>query len=236
MLIHESNYINFANQELDWLTQDTKERFESNYKDDQNRKKLEKLGWIDNKFRYKFNSNGFRCNEFTTRNSIVFLGCSFTLGIGLPVDNTFASILSTRLGLDCYNLSMGGGSCDTAFRMARYWIHFIKPKIVISMATFKERYEIKIKDNFLNRGAWVSDQPDNNFVKWASEEDNMILNKQKNLLAIECICLHEKVKFINLGIHKDFINYNDSSARDLAHPGIESNRLTAEHILNKHML
>jgi hypothetical protein len=232
MLIHDSLYIKDANQELDWLRMDTKERYESNLKNETTRNQLIEHGWINNKFTYKFNSNGFRSAEFATSESIVFLGCSFTIGIGLPEDKTFASIVSRSLNLDCYNLGQGGSSNDTMFRLARHWVPKIKPKLVVLMSTFPNRYELKTYAKYINFMPHNS-KDDKHFKLWTIFDENAILNKEKNVLAIESICQRENIKLVNLSMEKDFINLKDNSARDLFHAGIASHALTAENILSQ---
>ena len=46
---------------------------------------------------YKFNSEGFRCEEFDDSPCLVALGCSFTFGNALPVDAVEGS---TGFGLE----------------------------------------------------------------------------------------------------------------------------------------
>ena len=70
--MNNSAYPELANQEINWLPMDTKQLYKHNLK--QNAQEL--APWIDNPFTYKFNSKGFRCEEFDTTDNVVFLGCS----------------------------------------------------------------------------------------------------------------------------------------------------------------
>jgi hypothetical protein len=65
---------------------------------------------------------------------------------------------------------------------------------------------------------------------WLNTDQNGHINRRKNKLAIQKICDDRGIRFIqddaeNMVI-KDF-------ARDLQHPGVESNRLFASKLLNQ---
>jgi hypothetical protein len=223
MLIHESPTKRlYSNQELEWFPSDTKELYESNLLNNAKREQLETYGWIDNHFTYKFNSEGFRCGEFTTTESIVFLGCSFTMGIGLPIANTFARVVADELGLECYNLGVGGSSNDTAFRLARHWVPHIRPKLVILMSPSHYRLEIKEKHRYksLIPSSLRFPKPmEPWYEEWVINESNGILNQEKNQLAIAQICHLNGIKFLCFDVRDHFFKPLDL-ARDLFHVGV----------------
>ena len=229
MLIHESNHPTYiANRELEWMGTDSKKNYESNLNNPKQRKQLELFGWIDKIITYKFNSQRFRSKEFTTSNSIVFLGGSDILGTGLPEEATIANIISTELNLECYNLGIGGGSNDCSYRIGRHWIPIIKPKIVFFIASPKARYEIKIKNKFENM---LPNSNDGHFDSWAEEVDNCILNKEKNHFAMAHICASLNIKLVYFD---DMNNFDPvDKARDLLHYGVSSNLQLAKKILSK---
>lgn len=73
---------------------------------------------------YTYNSSGFRCDEFDLPSDIpiVFLGCSFTEGIGLHQHETWAYQFLTRIrtvtgvNIPYWNLGLGASGVDTAAR------------------------------------------------------------------------------------------------------------------------
>lgn len=76
-----------------------------------------------NNFEYQINSENFRgkdFNEFNKNNiNILFGGCSQTLGVGLPEENTWYKKLSDKISLmheekkvDFYNISVNGSSIE----------------------------------------------------------------------------------------------------------------------------
>ena len=87
-----SAYPNEKNKTLSWLPGDREELFNKNKKDPDKSKLLDELGYTHDNVEYKFNSAGFRSDEFsdTSEKSIVFLGCSHVVGIGINYKDTMA--------------------------------------------------------------------------------------------------------------------------------------------------
>lgn len=63
---------------------------------------------------YKFNNVGFRMeknpSEINSHNYMMFFGCSYTLAIGVPLEYSYAYIVSQTLGIDYINCGVGGAS------------------------------------------------------------------------------------------------------------------------------
>jgi hypothetical protein len=229
MFNYDSRYKKLANQTLDWLPMDTKKLYNVNLKT--RYKDLVANNWIDNYLTYKFNSLGFRCNELSNDPSIMFLGCSYTMGIGLPVETVYPELLSKKLNLKCINLGIGGGSADTAFRMCHGYIDKINPKIVMYMKPPGIRFELVSNNNIEN--LIVNEFYNNEFyLEFAVDENNSYFNNEKNLLAIKYMCQTRKIKFVHTSC-EDLVNSSTSLARDLAHAGVESHYLFTENILQK---
>jgi hypothetical protein len=222
------NYKEYANSKLQWLPSDTKELFIKNKKE-----KLQELrssGWLNTEIEYSFNSYGFRSEEFSTSPSILYLGCSFTVGIGLRVEHSWPYLVSTAMNLKCFNLGLGASSNDTAFRMAEYWIKELKPKVVILLSPFSLRYEtlerqedgtILSIDHTINNGL-IKNQ--------MICEENGRLNQIKNQLAIKTITKNNDARFVSYDTENFPIT---DRARDLQHPGIQSNKSFANLVLNQ---
>lgn len=248
-----------ANKELPWFSSDTEERYSNNLKDKNTYIQLRNNDWVHKTFTYKFNSNGFRCEEFTDTDSIMFLGCSVTQGIGLPVDTIFPTIIANELGLRCINLGIEGTSADTGFRLAQIWLEKLRPKICVPAFFFHTRLELLTPESALNfTGQWSmigADKLDsfyrNYYIqfyeKWFLQPENALLNIDKNLLAIEKMCNNLNIKFIDgvktyntaanpekkNHIIKDVFHREPTRARDLIHPGVKFHRRIADSIINK---
>lgn len=224
---------NYANQEVMWFGGDSQQKYQTNLKE--HRHELEKYNWIDHPITYKFNSHGFRSNEFNDRPSIMFLGCSHTLGVGLPVEMTWTHLVSQQLNLESCNLGLASGSCDSAFRIANHYIPKLKPQIVFLLAPDQARLEILGTDSIEALTAMDSTglAKENFYRKWLSVEENQRMNQEKNILAIKHLCQVNNIKFANL-YSWHTVNYgNDTAdkARDLQHWGQLRNQDIANHAL-----
>jgi hypothetical protein len=192
---------------------------------------LEKNGWIDASFEYNFNSEGFRGEKFSSDPGVMFLGCSYTVGIGLPFVDVWTTHVAKLLGLPQLNLGIGGASNDTAFRLANHYIPKLRPKIVIFLESNKYRLEIlEYKNQFYNLLPEFVHSKYNSFYKsWISEEQNSQLNMLKNRFAIGYICNNYNIKFLHFNI--DQFKGLDL-ARDLGHLGPKSNKLFADFVID----
>ena len=216
----------FKNQSLLWHSTDTEECFEKN-------SKANKLGpWHSvSNIEYKFNSYGFRAEEFSNTDNIVSLGCSFTLGVGIYAYQTWSDIVSKTLGLANFNLSIDGSSADCCFRMAANWIPQLKPKVVLYQNPEPSRFEwfdtvYKKPHNML-----ASSQNHSAFYKeWVMCERNLTMNYLKNLYAIQYLA--ESVGALFVHIPLDNINRLDS-ARDKSHFGLNTHNDVANIILRR---
>lgn len=219
---YRSPYYKCAGKTLNWLSQDTEELFLENIKN--KKQELIDNNWLPfQKIDYKFNSSGFRCNEFDIdSNSIMFLGCSYTVGIGMHLKDTFSAIVSKQLNLENVNLGVAGSSSNTAFRLGSYWIPILKPKIVIYLESSKERFEIVAWNAAINLLPNYTPVDLKIFYEhyWLQDETNSYLNSLKNKLALEFICQKLNIKFLYLDLWK--IANPIDCARDLAHFGIKS--------------
>jgi len=233
----KSFYIEFANQELNWLPMDTEFHYKDNL--ESNRHLLEKYKWLDKKITYKFNSLGFRCDEFTDEPTAMFLGCSNTIGIGLPVEETWASIVAKNLNLKCANLAIGGGSADTAFRMCLGYIDQVKPKIVIYNVPPVGRLELLGVNKFWESQIFLRDldpKSDDKFLlRFAAYKSNELLNYKKNLYGIKFLCMERNIKFLHFENYLSHFSLRacQDKARDLSHYGTMHNAEFARHVLSK---
>jgi hypothetical protein len=223
-------YPELVNTTVNWLPMDTQKLFSRNKKKKGTLAQLKKNNWLDYNIEYKFNSKGFRCIEFSNKPSIIFLGCSYTMGIGLNLHDTFSHHVSEKLSLVNYNLGLAGGSNSACFRFGYYWIPKIKPKIVIQMATFKERFEV-MKNDYVDTFLGT----EKNARYWVENSLNAELDFVKCTAGIKSICEENDVKFLQFTVEDDLLVNNDKKdlARDLAHVGSATHEKTADQILNK---
>lgn len=214
---------------LHWFGTDTYDLHLKNLK--YNYKELNDLGFIDKTIEYKINSMGFRCEEFESYHSIIFLGCSCTFGLGLHLYDTWPYLVSKNLNLRSINLSISGGSNDSAFRVFNQYYQQLAPKIVVILSPNIFRKEVIISN--YSKNYLVNNNYKNNTLwnEWLSSDSNGILNRKKNILAIEYFCLKFGIKFLQYEV-EDLIGSTKDLARDLLHPGKITNKLFAERVIN----
>jgi hypothetical protein len=233
---HDS--LQFANQVLNWAQFDTYDRYQANLQNQY--AELEKYGWIDQSFTYQFNSHGFRCDEFDqSEPSVMFLGCSHVVGVGLPIESTLSYIISKQLNFKNHNLGVAGGANDTAFRLADYYIPRLTPKIVIFLSTERTRFELFTNENYpeiltvnrvKNSLAPLKPGVEGFYRYWITNTLNTEWHDKKNVLAIKQLCAEHNIKFY----HHEFLKFQLlDKARDLAHFGVRSNNTIAQSILSK---
>ena len=110
MLI-ESPFWHERDTTLHFLHTDTEKLFQHNLK-----RLPSDWYWRDKTITYKLNRLGRRMNkeveEVNFDNYFAFFGCSYTVGIGLPLEETFAYRISQIENVDYINSAIGGGSIE----------------------------------------------------------------------------------------------------------------------------
>ena len=234
-IIH--NYSNLAGQIVHWDTSDNQEGYERNLKDAVTKQRLTELGWVDTDIEYRYNSYGFRTEEFDRQFDVVCFGCSFTMGTGVPVQDTWPAQLQQKIGLKTANLGHAGSSNDTAFRFAEHYLRHLKPKFAIWLQTDMHRIEIMDDAIPLCTNILASDTSNpfarDQFVKtWFSSLSNQILNQKKNSWAFQHLC--RTLNITPLIFSRDHISsglYPYGAARDLRHPGRDDYSKLVQHIM-----
>jgi hypothetical protein len=232
-----------ANSTMEWMPTDSKESFDRLIKDPAHYEYFKAQGWLEPlAITYQINSEGFRCDEFIENEPcLVALGCSFTVGIGLPLADTWPTLVGKKLGLRVYNLGWGGSSADTCFRLARYWIPKLKPQVVCMLTPPRARVELMTMQSppaevFMPMSMSSLSVDDDIFLKhWMGNEENHFINQEKNQLAIESIALSNNARYASLDADKegslcrDLVGY----ARDHMHAGPIGQKQIANRMLNK---
>jgi hypothetical protein len=106
---------------------------------------------------YRYNSRGFRDQEWPEdidelKNAIWCVGDSFTVGLGTPVEHTWAYILQKKLGIRTINVSMDGASNTWISRKSVDILQTINPKTLIIHWSYLNRREIS-NDEIWNKRA-----------------------------------------------------------------------------------
>ena len=236
--------VSWANKTLDFLPTDSEENFKKLCETPEFLEYFSSHGWLEpGAISYKMNNYGFRCAEFAHgEDCIVALGCSFTIGIGLPVESTWPELVGQAMGLKVYNLAWGGNAADTCFRMAEYWVPQLKPKAVFMLTPPDSRVELLLAS---------TDQPaevffpaneishnhlafDNYIKHYYTNDENSRLNHKKNKLAVTALCdgLNTPCQIYDANDHMAWSREEVGYARDRMHAGPKGHKRLAGIILD----
>lgn len=233
-----SNAVFVAGRTYQWWPTDSKESFDRMMQDPVHRAYFQEKEWDKPEtITYKLNSNGFRSEEFDpAADNLVALGCSFTMGIGLPYSDLWPSRLAQALNLRACNFGWGGASSDQCFRLAEYWVPHLKPKLVVLLNPPRGRMEVVVNKT---TGETDTVMPMYNhqdaFVKkWLSTDENQRLNNLKNSLAIEAICNRLSIPFLSYEADTWMSRSREEAeyARDYLHAGPKGHKSFTERILS----
>ena len=229
-----------ANTELVWQSPLEKEQFEKMMADPVHRAYFIDKGWDrPEAITYKINSLGFRSDEFDDSPCLVALGCSYSFGVGLPIDDTWPALVGKALGLKVFNLAWPGQGSDYCFRMANHWISQLNTKYCVLLNPPPSRVEVLMEngqaETFMPHSLSSYYNPNDWFLtQWMVNEDNHWLNNRRNALAVKQICAelgvacntYEAIE--HMSGSREELEY----ARDYMHAGPRGHRIFAERILN----
>jgi hypothetical protein len=228
-------YQQFASTTRLWDSTDSEENFKANCAIEENYKKLKDLGWLEpNTITYKYNSQGFRDDEFDQQPAGIALGCSHTMGTGIRIEHAWPSQLQNLLGQKIWNLGSGGAALDTCYRLLEYWIENLNVKFVVCAVPNISRYEV-FNSKWLNilpsmplniKGFDFLEEYQKNYLLY---DQNSELNQRKNLQVMQYICDKKGVPFY-YDLMKGFVD--SALARDLLHCGIDTQEKLANKFFN----
>jgi hypothetical protein len=106
-------------------------------------------------FSYTYNSHGFRSAEFDLPSQlpIVFLGCSFTEGTGLPIEDIWAFRILEKIRVKTgkvipfWNLAVAGTGIDTAASILYTHIDKLKPRHIFFLRPPWFRRQLKVSED-----------------------------------------------------------------------------------------
>lgn len=228
----------YAGKTVTWCPSDSEDRWDANMANPDLRARLNKFGWTRDNVSYTFNKDGFRSEEFTYEpsDSVLFLGCSLTVGIGMTLEETWAYKVASSLGLRRYNLGVGGSGSDMCFRLAYHWIPRLRPKYVVMLTPNAARLEILDEtENLLYLASHTANSAF--FINWLMHPANADMNRLKSVMGVQTICNSIGVPLIEVPVEDVIVPRNgeryQSWARDLMHPGNTWNERVTSTIMEK---
>ena len=223
---------------------DTEFNFQTNLTD-------QPLNWIyrNKSVQYTLNGQYYRCKPFDQinwNNSIVIFGCSNVFGVGVDDADTISSRLREITGLDVINLGVGG-SCQqvSLYNMILLKNNSITPRAIIHIWTDSIRpfsvdknYNIQ-HNNPRNNFGFPKDAPAAILNEMFSESKSHVVSAMFNRMIANL--LYADIHVIHATHFKKMYTEQQKQypympmmllpstdvARDLVHPGIESNKFAA---------
>ena len=182
---------------------------------------------------YLFNELGFRFDLSTlTERPILAVGDSFTLGLGVNVEDTWPSVLGQLLNTTVLNFSLNGASNDWIVRKTQDLLKFFNPRAIVVHYTFSHRRELASAD-------WHDDERTECNPLYTANEN--FKNWQENFNIISSLNVPVVHSFIP-NWHELSVDYTTLSgqiippitmidrARDGFHYGVQSNKHLAQQI------
>ena len=184
-----------ANLVEQWLSTDTLDKFSLITESGPN---LYKLGDIE----YKFNSRGFRCDEFDAASDlpVLFLGCSITEGVGLRQHETWSYLLlekireKTNKVIPYWNLGLAASGIDTQARLLHSLTTTLNGRIQFVFGLFPPlgRREYKMYDSCIKNWSPNCSPTHQPFEKHTnrvfSDKKFAEYQAERSLIIIDAIC------------------------------------------------
>lgn len=135
--LHRQN----AGRSFQWFATDQESRFNP------------EGGYTAQDITYKFNQHGYRCDELT-HSPVVFIGCSYTFGVGLKQEETWASLIARKLQIPYINLAFPAVSPHYMLRTLIKSVDELKPKAVMALIPYNYRFEFVSSEPHLPLKNW----------------------------------------------------------------------------------
>ena len=222
------------NRIMPWCPTDSRRNWHENSKKYPNDKTI--LYYKQNPIEYKFNNYGFRTpddfNDVDEGN--IFLGCSYTIGIGHHLENTWSYKVNEHIGGKFWNLSQGGSGVATAFRLLYGFKDYLKVKNIFHFAptlqNFRYEFIIRKLPIIINVGhRYAKKLVGDKFVNESLMDiDFAKLEYDKSVCAIKSLAnkMGCNYYFLDEGAIKNFKDDDSIGARDFLHNTInEQNHL-----------
>jgi lysophospholipase L1-like esterase len=236
---------NLAGQHLEFLPTDSRDSLERLCAVEEYRAYFQQQGWLEpGAISYRINSAGFRCEEFDPlAPNLLALGCSYTIGLGLPLQDLWPSLVGQALQLRVCNLGWGGVSADTCYRLAEYWIPCIRPRLVVMLTPPVDRFELHMAtgsipvENFMPQSEAESAPYVQQYLRhYYGNEANSQINRRKNQAALRSLCDQHGVpcQIYNCDEWMNLTREQIGYARDRMHAGPPGHQRLADQIIRDH--
>lgn len=221
------------NREFDWgIFYDTFYNYTKNFE-----KNTDTLKYFKS-VNYKFNNFGHRCknvDDINLNNYILFIGGSNAVGVGNYLEDTYPYLLSEKLNMDYYNLSVVGSGIDIHIHNLTVWIQKFKiPKLILWEWTNDARVICNKYNSLSPIGPWDND---NKYVEFLILAEKIGFLKARRQLASEFLkTLNIPIIQIDNFLNAEIIHFEGLDlSRDMQHVGPKSHNQVYQKILNYYL-
>lgn len=194
-------------------------------------------GWTkDTVIEYRFNSHGFRTDEFDLSERIICLGDSRTFGVGLHEWQTWPYFLSQLTGKPVWNLGSGSACLDTAYRILKGYLPQLRTSLVVALMPTIDKFELFTENSRIfvsNPMSSIASDEHKQFADvWFRSAKNNEIAAQKTIEAMSYLCLEKNIKFhwiFQAGGHIE----KDDCSRCGSHAGASTQKQVANFIFGK---
>lgn len=119
---------------------------------------------VDPDTEYCVNKYNYRSSEFKSGTELVYAGCSFTYGIGVPDESyIWGNIVADVTGIEASNISMPGASIDYIVdKIFEYFEMYGHPKYLLCLFPDSFRTYVPIDGDFIGGDKFVGGTSSNN--------------------------------------------------------------------------
>ena len=146
---------------------------------------------------YSYNSDGFRCDEFSNMSDlpITFVGCSFTEGIGLPLNHCWPKFLIDIIkqqpgyenkSIPYHSVALSGSGVDTAANVLPAVAAKTNPKYIVGF--FNSMYRRDYCVSGLTVKHWVH----------ADAQDDLLKNEINRIFSDRYFALHQTYRSLKI--------------------------------------
>lgn len=242
-----STHLEFKNEKLKWCSSDNKKTFEINKRVASSRELLEINGWLDksNEITYELNEHGFRSESFRTKCKVLFNGCSQTMGIGLPLQMTWAGKVAEKLDVPYHSIACAGADWQHVCQRTLYWIPKLRPDLMILREPPIPRFNWWDQETVVSTAQFNGDELMECKIRQSRplvdiiSDNNAIWYQYSMQMLIEKCCKDNDVQLLIMSNNRISSVLSDNwdratdYARDLAHKGPKENERFFKMVMRK---
>lgn len=164
---------------------------------------LDPRTYLDSNISYELNNYAYRSDNFfkDSKTEILFAGCSYTFGVGLPLKNIWASVVNNNIKNNNFkNIGVSGASFQSIIENIYSYIrNFNKPEAIMVMFPNLERYDEVIRPStdkmFIGISAYADDSfPKNKKIKEVLTTEYVLRDFVSQVRALEDFCEASAIK------------------------------------------